>query len=590
MRKQEIEIGKSYSSKISNKMTTVRIDSKSPRGGWIATNNDTGREVWIKTAAKLRYPVSDKPNLADKLRSTPSDTVPIANHVIVNALAGTGKTTTIIEGLKLIKGMEPSITPSPQQQAIWDEMMKSQGVNSVVFCCFNKSIQQELESRVPSGCEAMTMHSLGFKAVQSAFGKIRPDQWRTSNIICEIMRMEFRDVRKKKLEVLNGVSNLVSLCKQNLVNAEDVSELSRLAGHYGIELNGNSTEIFDLVPQVIERSKDVDRDRSIHFDDMIWLPVVLGLHVPKADLLLVDEAQDLNRCQQALAKKAGKRLILVGDPKQAIYGFAGADAESMPRMFQELSQTEAGCVELPLTVTRRCGKAIVEEAKKLVPNFEAHESNGEGAISNIQINTDDATSSAHNYRNHCEDGDMVLCRVNAPLVSECFKFLRQGKKATIRGRDIGKGLIQTVQKLGKSGSSWSEADKYLSITDFVERLSLWNSEETDKENAKKNPSEQRLMALSDKYETLICFTEEASTVGDLIAKIEAIFSDKNTTGIQFSSIHKAKGLEANRVFILMPKDAQIPHPMAKTPWAIDQEWNLLYVAETRAIQELVYVS
>jgi DNA helicase II / ATP-dependent DNA helicase PcrA len=383
MRKQEIEIGKCYSAKISNKMTTVRIDSANSHGGWNATNNDTGRAVRIKTAAKLRRPVNmeARKRVSDLVKKVEASSAPIANHVIVNALAGTGKTTTIIEGLKLIKGMEPSITPSPQQQAIWDEMMKSKGVNSVVLCCFNKSIQQELEKRVPTGCEAMTMHSMGYKSVQSAFGKIRPDAWRTSNIICEILRMEFRDVRKKKLEVLNGVSDLVSLCKQNLINAEDVSELSRLAGHYGIELNGNSTEVFDLVPQVMERSKDVDRDRSIHFDDMIWLPVALGLHVPKADLLLVDEAQDLNRCQQALAKKAGKRLILVGDPKQAIYGFAGADAESMPRMFEELSQTESGCVMLPLTVTRRCGKAIVEEAKKLVPNFEAHESNGEGKIS-----------------------------------------------------------------------------------------------------------------------------------------------------------------------------------------------------------------
>ena len=80
-------------------------------------------------------------------------------------------------------------------------------------------------------------------------------------------------------------------------------------------------------------------------------------------------------------------------------------------------------------------------------------------------------------------------------------------------------------------------------------------------------------------------------IGDgIAAKIDDIFSDRTKAGIRLSSIHKAKGLEADRVFFLQLPKARCPHPMAKTPWQYEQEKNLLYVAYTRAIRELIIVS
>lgn len=55
-----------------------------------------------------------------------------------------------------------------------------------------------------------------------------------------------------------------------------------------------------------------------------------------------------------------------------------------------------------------------------------------------------------------------------------------------------------------------------------------------------------------------------------------------------STIHKAKGLEAERVFILKPD--LMPHPKAKRGWEIDQENNLRYVAITRSKRELYLVN
>ncbi len=226
---------------------------------------------------------------------------------------------------------------------------------------------------------------------------------------------------------------------------------------------------------------------------------------------------------------------------------------------------------------------------------------------------------------------MILCRVNAPLVSECFKFLREGRKANIQGRDVGQGLISTIQKLMKNFKPWNPPtvdDSALTgvqeIPILMASLSDWLRQEQRKENAKRNPSEARSIALQDRYDCLVCFTEDIhtevccrlclgerqyedgddcpdcngrgveylpGTVRQVIQKIEDVFTDdKHGEGIKLSSIHKAKGLEAKRVFLLQPEGATIPHPMAKSAWQREQEMNLLYVAITRAKEELIYVS
>ncbi len=66
---------------------------------------------------------------------------------------------------------------------------------------------------------------------------------------------------------------------------------------------------------------------------------------------MVDEAQDLNTCQTEIAIKLGKkgRILGVGDPKQSVYGFAGADCNSY-----ENFRTRINAIELPLSIRYRC--------------------------------------------------------------------------------------------------------------------------------------------------------------------------------------------------------------------------------------------
>ena len=581
----------------------------------------------------------NKHTLADKLRQRKNTGVDDSPHLIIEARAGTGKTTTLIEGLRVIRGESVKIVPNDQQAAIWKEMLRSKGeAQTICFVAFNKSIATELQQRVPQGCDAMTMHSMGFHAIRRVFDGVQVSTDRVQDIIAEMLGKDIWELRRNRPTLLKATKQLVSLCKMNLRGGSGTDwafVLQELTSHYDVDLNGENREIFALVPRVLERCENVDRDKTIDFDDMIWLPIVLNLNVYKYNLLLVDEAQDLNRCQQALALKAGRRLILCGDPKQAIYGFAGADAESMERMEEVLlgntytehssphchnwdcigvdgdtdeyctecglpkpESLDRGCVVLPLTVTRRCGRAIVKEAQKIVPDFEAHESCGRGFVGRMPFIDSDAeggTANTPSYRGAVAGGDMILCRVNAPLVSECFYFLKTGRKANIQGRDVGQGLISTIKRIMKPPSTQrdciAEGRRNKEMCILFGRLSDWLGNQQRKEHAKRNPSDARLIALQDRADCIYCFAEGAQTVEEVVQKIEAVFTDdKHGRGIMLSSIHKAKGLEAERVFLLEPEGATVPHPLARSGWQREQELNLRYVAITRAKSELVFVS
>ena len=211
-----------------------------------------------------------------------------------------------------------------------------------------------------------------------------------------------------------------------------------------------------------------------------------------------------------------------------------------------------------------------------MPEFEAHEQNPEGRIGSAVLRRKGSVEP--DYGAQVRDGDFVLCRLNAPLVSQCFRFLKEGRKATIQGRDIGQGLISTVKKLCNGGDGAAV---------LVGKLSDWLAAETQKENAKRLPSENKIQALQDRHDCLMCFADGCATVDDVVAKINRVFTDaKDQPGIRLSSIHRAKGLEARRVFVIVKRLREDK----MQAWELEQEDNLRYVSCTRAIEELVYVT
>jgi DNA helicase II / ATP-dependent DNA helicase PcrA len=547
-------------------------------GGFTAEIVDTphkespGGKKAVKKVARKSYKSSTPIKAVREGRQDQS-----APHLIITARAGTGKTTTLVGGVNRIMGRETKgMKPTKQQEAIWQAMVQGDKPKSILFCAFNKSIAEELALRLPPGCNASTIHSLGNSAIRKA-GWAKVSKWKITNGIESILEKDFREIMKDKrlFQMVKSVEALTRLAKQNLLgwNEEEgfssrrVTDetLAQVAAHYGINLNGESAKICGLVRQLLDYS--CEKTKEIDFEDMIWLPLVNNLDIPKYDLVLVDEAQDLNRCQQELVRKAGARLILCGDDRQAIYGFAGADTESIIRM-REILTENGGCEGLALTMTFRCGKAIVARAKEIVADYEAFEGNHQGQVMSIDANELLAEVGKTDY---------IICRVNAPLVSQCLKLIARGRKAYILGRNIADQLIDLVEKMEQS-----------TIDGLIGAIDDWARGETVKEQAKRNPDESKMIAIEDKKECIFALSESCKDTKELLAKIDSIFSDQNKEGIRLSSIHKAKGLEADNVFILRPD--LLPHPRASTPWQVEQERNLQYVAITRAKERLIYVS
>ena len=473
------------------------------------------------------------------------------------------------------------VVGSPQQEAFWDavkhggqhvvlearagcgksfsarEAMKRSG-KRCTYTAYNKHVAEEFQRGLPYGCTAATMHSLGLRAVRSAFPNVRIDDTKLNRIIreyCSNLSFESR----------SGLKTLVSLAKGYLFDGSDKAETEKIVAKHGITFGYDCEKALEALWIVLEACKE--DTTAIDFDDMVWAPVVLGLTPQPCDMLLIDEAQDLNKCRQALAMLVGRegQVIVIGDPCQAIYGFQGADIDSIPNMEGMLNATGLGCARLPLTVTRRCPSSVVELARGIVPDLEAMPDAIDGEI---DVLTTDAARGA------MIPGDMVLCRTNVPLVRMAFGLIREGTPATIRGRDFGTGLVKFVRDL-----------KPDSTLDLIGKLATYREMEAARLRAFK-ASPDAITTLEDKCQCIMEIACSVDTVDQVTSKIEALFSD-NGGGVILSSIHRSKGLEADRVFILHPE--LIPHPMAKSEWEYRQELNLAYVAVTRAKHSLYFV-
>lgn len=261
-------------------------------------------------------------------------------NLIIEAVAGSGKTTTIIESLKYIN-------PS----------------KSVLYLAFNKSIADELESRVPSNVKAATFHRLGLAALKKLPNfKPKIDQWKVSDIL-----RSFLDAKDFELYG-KFCSRLVSFAKGAMgigTIEEDVESLwlSVIESHEMFLDEDEGADYNTGIKHSREALKRSIADNTkIDFDDMLYLPLLKRAPFATYDYLFVDEAQDTNAIQRTILAKSirpSSRLIAVGDPSQAIYGFRGADGDAMNLLAEKFK-----CQSLPLSVSHRCASRIVEEAQK----------------------------------------------------------------------------------------------------------------------------------------------------------------------------------------------------------------------------------
>ena len=448
------------------------------------------------------------------------------DHTVVIARAGSGKTSTIVEGFKYLPRGKKTL-----------------------MVAFNKSIADELKQRAPSYVDVMTLHSLGFRAVKQSFGNVVLENDKARTLTATVIGDDY-----DLWELNQSICKCVSLCKGFLVDAPD--RIGDLMDKFGIEIFDLTREQFiKHVIKVLGLCKATKM--VIDFDDMIWFPFVYRLNVGKFDVVFVDEAQDLNAAQMAMVLSANKptgRIIAVGDPAQSIYQFRGADSEAIPNFIEKLDAKT-----LPLSVTYRCPKKVVKLAQEVVPDIECLDSAPDGIVEDI---------STTELLKKVKPGDFILSRTNAPMIKYCMALLKSGVPANIQGRDVGANLQYFIKK-----------SKAKTINSFITYVNEWREQEVKRLMTEKKDT----TATIDKAECLLNLCEGNLTIKDLKETIEKLFDDvDDNKKVILSTTHKAKGLERDRVFVLY-------NTYRYGPGVVGEEANLWYVAVTRAKKELYLV-
>lgn len=460
-------------------------------------------------------------------------------HALIEALAGSGKTTTIVQALDLI--------PSHAATA---------------FLAFNKSIAQELQTRSPAHVECATVNSIGHRALFRHIGRFQMESKKTRILCREYLSYDAQQ------EYASDVSKLVGLAKAYAFDPRLPCDWGFLMDRFGIEKpQGQRNDIAQHAQKVLLAS--FDRRAFCDFDDQLWLTHLLGARLPQFDWLFVDEAQDISPVQRKLIARMISprgRLVAVGDKHQAIYGFRGGDSESMAEI-----QRLFGCTVMPLSICYRCPAAVIAQAKKLVPAIEAAPAAKQGEVTSWQQYTGDMFDSGT---------DLVICRNTKPLIELAYGLIRQGHGVQVLGREIGAGLKNLVTRMvGKRVKQLRSGKGALARLRAKVDAECANLRAEDKADLAD--------ALEDKHCTVEVISEStgAETVTDLFSAIDALFAGNG--GITLCTIHKSKGLEAERVFIL--DRHLLPARYAKQDWQQQQERNLEYVAITRAKKALVMI-
>jgi len=571
-----------------------------------------------------------------------------SSHILLPALAGAGKTT-------MLKDLASNAKPGER----W------------LYLVFNKKNQQESKKAFPPGVDVFTSHSFLEQKVFSLNPQVLP-----STGIFE--KGKHDDYSEAKAEVLinkivfgnnsyiedptdrpfvkGQCYNLLSKAKNFAVhpnNANLNSMLISIMEKYKIETinskkGSGSTDykaqIISICTQILKETMPKSKSDGLNsvrdHDDTLWWTAIHAdqLKWPHYNVVLADEVQDFNVCQQIMLKKleeAGARIVAVGDENQAIYAFRGADAGSFSALGKILGDTDKGVESKNLPVNFRSSPAIIDYVNKntIVSNLEAGKKH-EGSVEEDQPEDEAHRTISQEWSENkqLDQETAFLSRTNNALAPIALEMLVQDIPVTIVGRNLSeeftnfltlalwfdkepelkyqKGAFNIIKKKGIRPFYNTNIEEVPAVLmDFY----YWRTESPKMSDKVRKEIERTATNLSHLIEILID-KNAVKTVDDFIKylKIKLRGLDLGTDGgggndkdiqtfeerknnprkhVVLSTIHKSKGLEFERVFVL-ENDKLPDHETSKKRKGkpIDQEQaqeeNLKYVAYTRAKNRL----
>jgi superfamily I DNA/RNA helicase len=458
------------------------------------------------------------------------------HNLIINALAGAAKTSTL------------------------EFLCKYLPIQPMLCLAFNKRIAEEMAERLPGHVKCQTLNSMGHRVwMQVVSGKVNLDTKKTYRLLKQEIDALPRKEKEYAYDAFSDIMKVVGRAKINGYIPDGVApHAKRLieteAFWEGIinDVEDYPASIREIVDSVLTESIKESYKGTIDFDDQIYMSALFGGTFPKFPVVMVDETQDLSPLNHEMLKKlGGGRVIAVGDPWQSIYGFRGAVTNGMRNLAEHFRM-----VELTLSISFRCPRAVVRRAHSRVPHMRHAEWADEGEVSVLKTWT--ATT--------IPDGAAIICRNNAPLFKLAFDLIRGGRGIELRGFDIGPSLVKALKKLGPESLTAEQA---------YEAINRWEEEKSRKAAA----------TAADRAECLRVFVDMGGSLKGAITYAESIFQAKGP--IQLLSGHKSKGLEWDTVFHLDPW--RVPSPFALGDEAIDQELNVKYVIETRPKRNLFLI-
>jgi DNA helicase II / ATP-dependent DNA helicase PcrA len=420
-----------------------------------------------------------------------------SDNIMLNALAGTGKTST----LEMLEGV---VKQKP-----------------ILYLVFNKRNADEAKERMLGTTSVKTFNALGHGIWASVIGRSPSvDTKKTYNIfkgICdEVKGSEARtlwsayDLVKSGVEMAKAIGYVPTGSPNNTRGLASKDALNSTLDEEPDDL------VSDLIDAVLRQSIRQSYEGCIDYNDQVYMSALFGGTYPKFPLTLVDEYQDLNAVNHEMIRRlvGDRRLIGVGDPWQNIYGFRGAKHGGMNDAVTAYTMQTRD-----LSISFRCPEAIVRNARWHVPHFRWFNTGGEVGCRDY-FNASDF-----------EPNSTFICRNNAPLLGLAFKLIGAGHGINLIGSDIGPRLVTTLKKLGPGELTQGQA--LLAVDE-------WLGTKLDK-GSKTAP---------DMAECMKIIIRQSASLSTAVGYAEHLFKQRGA--IQLMTGHKSKGLEFPLVYHLDP--------------------------------------
>ena len=524
------------------------------------------------------------------------------NNMLVNALAGSGKSTTAC-------------------------MLSEHSKTSDLYIAFNASVVEEFKKKIKNPkTKVMTMHSLAYSIMlynveqeskdsgekPKGFGSQRSkrtvslDNFKPHKILDEEITKRYGRYIEfaKRVFLKDNYVNLYNLCRLTLTDMSSNKDVSRLIDdhvlflYYGDE--GYSapdiSEITSTLKILDTKSRQqFETQGVIDFTDMLWITFNKlkydNWEVPYWALytnIYCDEVQDFSNIQLnflKFIKRTKGRYVFIGDFHQAIYTFAGANAQA----FNQIPKMFAPVETFDLPICYRCAKSHLSRVNReygipILPCDNAPM----GFVKTIDKNK---------ISEYAKAGDMVISRKNKWIAEVVLDLARNGTPIFIEDKEMVEAIKRQI--LSSKCTSVGTLEKFLQkiISNYNKKL----FEIVSKNAREGGHEEEHLEAVAEAnskidntsflLEILKGYLENHAS-SDSVSKFSN-FIDKllNTTPspncVRLCSIHKAKGLEATNVFVL--NEAKINYDFRNSKEQNIQEKNLSYIATTRAKEGLYLV-